>query len=159
MRSSHRVGLSLAIIAVLGACASGGQQGAAPAAAPAEAAPAVQDGAYLTANLLGRYPGEARVTRGSNANRTQVTLTVRGGTSGEGLAWQIKRGLCSNPTGAVETARPSSYPTLTVRGDGSATFTGSINIRFPNDAPYFVEVTRSRSNDAILACGDLRPGN
>lgn len=157
MRSSHGVGVSLAIAALLGACASSGQSSGTAAAAPAaNVAPAPQ-GVALAASFFGRLPGDVRLVPGSSANRTQVAITVRGGSSGQAMAWQIKRGLCSNPSEAVEIGRRSVYPTLLVRGDGTATYSGSIDVRFPNGAPHFVAVTASRSDDTVLACADLRP--
>jgi hypothetical protein len=156
------------IVALLGACASSGQTGgtsAADAPSAAEVAPAPR-GVALAASFFGTLPGEARLVPGSGANRTQVTLTVRGGSStgrevssGQAMAWQIKRGLCNSPSEAVEIGRRSLYPALLVRGDGTATFKGSINLPFPDGAPHFVVVTASRSDDTVLACADLRPSS
>ena len=156
MRSSrHGVGVSLAIVALLGACASSG--GTAAGASAASGAPA-PTGAALSASFFGSLPGDVRLVPGSGARQTQVTLTLRGGSSGQAMTWQIKRGVCNNPNEAVEIARRSVYPTLLVRGDGTAAYNGPINVQFPDGAPHFVEVTASRSDNTVLACADLRPG-
>lgn len=159
MRSSHGVGVSLAMAALLGACASGGQPGAQPSGGTAATVAPAPSGRALSARFFGSLPGEVRVVPGASANQTHVSLSVRGGSSGQAMAWQIKRGLCSNQNEAVEIGRRGAYPTLLVRGDGMASFSGSLNVSFPDGAPHFVVVTASRSNDGVLACADLRPGN
>jgi hypothetical protein len=140
---------------LLGACASAGPR--------EEAVPLAADGSVgsqtvLTTNLQGLNLGEARLTPGSAPGRTHAAIAVRNRDSGASLEWRIMQGYCSDMANGMIVGRASSYPAIRVRGDGMAVYNGSINVPFPGDAPHFVVVMASRSDNTVLACGDLRPG-
>lgn len=127
-----------------------------PAPAPLEQAAAVPN-VRLVATLQpfgSPVVGDARLAPGRTAREVQATIHIRNSVVGLEHRWQIRRGTCDAPLG-VDIAPTSSNTPLRVRADGTAEATATLPIPLPIDGDYHVRILRSRSDDAMIACGSL----
>jgi hypothetical protein len=92
----------------------------------------------------------ARVAEG----RTNATVTLTGGVSGQVHPWAIHEGKCSAMGTMVGTM--SAYPDITIGANGNGQANVQLDARLDEAKDYAVAVHASHSNMAtIIACGDL----
>ena len=86
--------------------------------------------------------------------RTDATVTLTGGTSGQVHPWAIHEGKCSALGMMVGTM--SAYPDITIGANGNGQANVQLNARLDEAKDYAVAVHASHSNMAtVIACGDL----
>jgi hypothetical protein len=113
-------------------------------ATPAELAGAVQ------------MNGSASMAPGTKTGNTTVSLDLANATPGGLHPWQLHRGQCGADAGVVGSV--AAYPAAKVGSDGHATASANLPLDTPTSGSYFVIVTASAANNAmIVACGNLAP--
>jgi hypothetical protein len=116
-----------------------------------------------------QWNGTLSTTGGmSGAVDMQGTVSLAGNGPGSSLAtvaisnaapkgvhpWEVYRGQCGNDGELIGSF--SSYPPLTVRNNGTATATATLQAELPVTGDYHVNVNASATNMAtIIACGNL----
>jgi hypothetical protein len=84
-----------------------------------------------------------------------VTIRIKGGTSGESLPWHLHNGGCDS-SGAV-LGDPARYQAIKVAADQGGEETAHVVTRLKVGVPYSVNVHRSPADMRVIACGNLRP--
>jgi hypothetical protein len=91
--------------------------------------------------------------------RTGDTLTVniriKGAKAGDLNPWHVHSGGCDS-SGAV-LGDPSRYAAMAVGADGSGQATARVKALLTVGVAYSINVHRSPSDLAVIACGNLRP--
>ena len=84
-----------------------------------------------------------------------VNIRIKGSKSGEVNPWHVHSGGCDS-SGAV-LGDPSRYAPMTIGTDHTGQTTARIKAMLTIGVPYSVNVHRSQSDMAVIACGNLRP--
>ena len=84
-----------------------------------------------------------------------VVIRIKGATAGDTHPWHVHAGGCdSSGTILGEAAR---YVPIRVGTDQSGEATAKVKVTLAVGVPYSVNVHRSPSATAVIACGNLRP--
>ena len=84
-----------------------------------------------------------------------VSIRIKGAMSGNLNPWHVHSGGCDS-SGAV-LGDPSRYAPMTIGADQTGQTTARIKAMLTVGVPYSVNVHRSSSDMAVIACGNLRP--
>ena len=84
-----------------------------------------------------------------------VNIRIKGATSGNVYPWHVHSGGCDS-SGAV-LGDPSRYAPMTAGTDQSGQATSRVKAMLTVGVPYSVNVHRSPTDMAVIACGNLRP--
>lgn len=91
-----------------------------------------------------------------DGNRTRAVVSVNNASPGGVHPWHVHRGRCGYDNGIVGSA--NAYPVLKIGDNGTARQTATLDVSFPVDGEYFVNVHASPDNmQTIVACGNLAP--
>jgi len=141
------------VLAASFACASGGTPSNATAGADVTT-PRLQ-GIFQPRG--GAFAGEIRVSPTDRQGEFQAALTLRGSNAGQQHPWHVHTGRCDAEGPVVGSIL--AYPVLEIRGDGNADLSRKIGVSLQSGRSYYVDIHRSRANDAVVACADLHPGS
>jgi hypothetical protein len=97
--------------------------------------------------------GTASVTAGMG-DSSSAMISISGAKSGQ-YPWQVHSGKCSGSEGPI-VGSSSAYPLLNVGSSGSAMATATIAFKPMAGSDYSVNVRRSKTDQAVIACGDLK---
>ena len=84
-----------------------------------------------------------------------VTIKIKGAKAGDSNPWHVHSGGCDS-SGAV-LGDPSRYAPMTIGTDQAAEATARVKALLTLGVPYSINVHRSPSDMAVIACGNLRP--
>jgi hypothetical protein len=84
-----------------------------------------------------------------------VNIRVKGGKAGESLPWHVHSGGCDSSGAVVGDSK--RYMPMTIGADQSGESTARVKAMLTIGVPYSVNVHRSPSDMAVIACGNLRP--
>jgi hypothetical protein len=84
-----------------------------------------------------------------------VNIRIKGAKAGDVIPWHVHSGGCDS-SGAV-LGDPSRYAPMNVGADQTGQTTARIKAMLTIGVPYSVNVHRSPSDMAVIACGNLRP--
>ena len=84
-----------------------------------------------------------------------VNIRIKGARSGDVNPWHVHSGGCDS-SGAV-LGDPSRYAPMTVGADQTGQATAKVRAMLTVGVPYSINVHRSPSDMAVIACGNLRP--
>ena len=84
-----------------------------------------------------------------------VNIRIKGAKSGDLNPWHVHSGGCDS-SGAV-LGDPSRYAPITIGTDQTGQTTARIKAMLTVGVPYSINVHRSPSDMAVIACGNLRP--
>lgn len=84
-----------------------------------------------------------------------VTIKIKGAKAGDSNPWHVHSGGCDS-SGAV-IGDPSRYAPMTIGTDQAAEATARVKALLTLGVPYSINVHRSPSDMAVIACGNLRP--
>lgn len=84
--------------------------------------------------------------------RTNVTVSLTGGASGQWNMWMIHEGRCTQPGAGFGTM--SQYPNLVFDANGRATVNVTFQARL-DEAKDYVVVIHGQDMNTVVACGDL----
>lgn len=98
--------------------------------------------------------GSATVTATTPDSAT-ASLSITGAKAGQ-YPWHVHSGKCGSGGSPVGSA--SAYPPLTVQSSGQGTAQATIAFKPVDGTPYSVNVHKSMSDMAPIACGDLTNG-
>lgn len=124
-------------------------------------------GAIASAGVAGKWraqiepTGESTVkgmatVEATDSASAKAHISVSGAKEGDVLPWHVHSGTCDNAGPPVGTA--SAYTPLTVGADGSAMGDATMTVAPSDSASYVVNVHRSASDMAVIACGLLKNG-
>ena len=84
-----------------------------------------------------------------------VNIRIKGARAGDVNPWHVHSGGCDS-SGAV-LGDPSRYAAMTVGADQTGQATAKVKAMLTVGVPYSINVHRSPSDMAVIACGNLRP--
>jgi hypothetical protein len=84
-----------------------------------------------------------------------VEIRIKGAKAGDLNPWHVHSGGCDS-AGAV-LGDPSRYASMTIGSDQSGQATARVKALLTVGVPYSINVHRSPSDMAVIACGNLRP--
>ena len=84
-----------------------------------------------------------------------VNIRIKGARAGDLNPWHVHSGGCDS-SGAV-LGDPSRYAPMTIGKDQAGDATARVKAVLTVGVPYSVNVHRSPSDVAVIACGNLRP--
>ena len=87
--------------------------------------------------------------------RTEVTVTLSGGSGGGEHPWHVHRGTCGS-NGEIVGSK-NAYPILRPDQSGYASETARIDTALDPSGSYYINIHQSPNQlDVIVACGELR---
>jgi hypothetical protein len=96
--------------------------------------------------------GTATVEQGDSV--THATVSVTGAKAGDELPWHVHSGACPNPGAPVGGASP--YTPIKVMEGGKGEARATLPTRLAQGGSFSVNVHRSKSDMASVACGTLK---
>src|SRR5688572_1565635 len=110
--------------------------------------PAVRwQGAIMSpASLAGavQIDGTAWMASGEDPNETRVHVEIENAAPGGTHPWQVQRGRCGSAGSLF--GSPADFEPIEVDDDGQGTSTAEIEMAFPRDGDYSIEVLASAAN-------------
>ena len=103
-----------------------------------------------------RAYGVVSMTRGSDADRTHLSINYSTPTTNSSFAWSLHSGRCGS--GEISVVAPGSFPPIEVGSNGRGTATADIFFSFPLQGNYHVNVFRGNGShlEDVVSCGNLR---
>lgn len=152
-----RITSTITFTALLALSACGGKRAAKIDPNAAAVAAASWNGSLSTpAAMSGAVQVRGNASMVADGNRMLAHVNIENATRGGVHPWHVHRGRCGYDNGIV--GPPSSYPPLKVSDKGTASSTASVDVPFPVQGEYFVNVHASPDNlQTIVACGNLAP--
>ena len=85
----------------------------------------------------------------------RASITISGAKEGE-YPWRVSSGKCGSSAPAV--GSESAYSPIKVSADGKGTAQANISAKLMPGTDYSVSVQKSKSDKAVISCGDLQGG-
>lgn len=96
--------------------------------------------------------GSATIT--AQPSRTQAEVSISGAPPNDLLPWHVHSGQCASSGPVVGQAH--RYTFLTTDASGSGRLTVGLGADAMPGGPLYADVHRSRGDQTVIACGDLR---
>ena len=110
------------------------------------------------ASLAGavQIAGTAWMASGDDANETRVHVEIENAAPGGTHPWQVQRGRCGSAGSLF--GSPADFEPIEVEDDGQGTADAEIDMVFPRNGDYSVEILASATNrQLVVACANLAP--
>jgi hypothetical protein len=103
----------------------------------------------------GAYDSAKKATPAPAAESVRASVTISGAKEGE-YPWRVTSGKCGSNGPAV--GSESAYSPIKVSADGKGTAQANISANLTPGTDYSVSVQKSKSDKAVISCGDLQGG-
>lgn len=151
------VSTSLATLAIFGACNPFASQHKVGQIDPknAHSSTAWNGTLSTTGGMSGAVDMQGTVSLAGNGPGSSLATIAISNAAPKGVhPWEVYRGACGNDGDLIGAF--SAYPPLTVRNDGTATATATLQAELPVTGDFHVNVNASSTNmTTIIACGNL----
>ena len=103
----------------------------------------------------GAYDFAKKAAPAPAGESVRASITISGAKEGE-YPWRVSSGKCGSNGPAV--GSESAYSPIKVSADGKGTAQANISAKLTPGTDYSVSVNKSKSDKAVISCGDLQGG-